>query len=335
MKTRLFLFTLILSVLAVTGFSQEICGRYDMLSVNNGDLIAQNNIWGATTAQCINVSGAGFTVTRSEHNISTSGSPAAYPSLFKGCHWEDCTTNSGMPIQVSQINSATINWSVSLPGSGTYNVTTEAWFKTNNTPGQPDGAELMIWINHAGSVQPGGSQIGTVTIGGTTWQVWYASIGWNFITYKTTSPTTSVSLDYKPFIQDAMSRGYIQSGWYMMDIEAGFEIWQGGTGLAVTNFSAAVNQGNVTAAPTTVPTAVPTQTPAVTNPPSCSLKGDVNNSGAIDIVDALIIAQAYVGLNPSNYNANCADVNCSGSVDIVDALLIAQRYVGLISNFPC
>ncbi len=88
-----------------------------------------------------------------------------------------------------------------------------------------------------------------------------------------------------------------------------------------------------TAAPTSVPTATPIATP--TSVPGCSLKGDVNGSGAIDIVDALVIAQAYVGLNPANYNAACADVNCSGAVDIVDALLIAQRYVGLITNFPC
>jgi hypothetical protein len=63
--------------------------------------------------------------------------------------------------------------------------------------------------------------------------------------------------------------------------------------------------------------------------------GDVDSNGGIDIVDALIIAQAYVGLNPANYNDACADVDCTGSVDIVDALLVAQMYVGLISDFPC
>jgi hypothetical protein len=68
---------------------------------------------------------------------------------------------------------------------------------------------------------------------------------------------------------------------------------------------------------------------------TCNLMGDVNGSGAVDIVDALVIAQAYVGLGPSNYNDLCADVNCSGSADIVDALLVAQMYVGLISSFPC
>jgi hypothetical protein len=61
--------------------------------------------------------------------------------------------------------------------------------------------------------------------------------------------------------------------------------------------------------------------------------GDVNSDGTIDIVDALLIAQFYVGLNPSNFDQNNADTNCDGSIDIVDALLVAQYYVGLISDF--
>jgi hypothetical protein len=83
-----------------------------------------------------------------------------------------------------------------------------------------------------------------------------------------------------------------------------------------------------------ISTATPIETPAPTNPPA-GIKGDVNGSGNVDIVDALLIAQFYVGLNPSNFNSALADTNCSGSVDIVDALLIAQFYVGLIASFPC
>jgi xylan 1,4-beta-xylosidase len=64
-------------------------------------------------------------------------------------------------------------------------------------------------------------------------------------------------------------------------------------------------------------------------------KGDVNGSGTVDIVDALLIAQYYVGLNPSGFIAENADVNCSGTIDIVDALLVAQYYVGLMTAFPC
>jgi len=66
-----------------------------------------------------------------------------------------------------------------------------------------------------------------------------------------------------------------------------------------------------------------------------SSNGDVNENGTIDIVDALLIAQYYVGLDPANFNPGLADVNCSGIRDIIDALLIARYYVGLISSFPC
>ena len=62
--------------------------------------------------------------------------------------------------------------------------------------------------------------------------------------------------------------------------------------------------------------------------------GDVNSDGTIDIVDALLIAQYYVGLNPANFDSTAADVNSDNSIDIVDALLIAQLYVGLIDELP-
>jgi hypothetical protein len=62
-------------------------------------------------------------------------------------------------------------------------------------------------------------------------------------------------------------------------------------------------------------------------------RGDVNSDGTINIVDALMIAQYYVGLNPSNFNTAAADTTCDGNIDIVDALCVAQYYVGLISVF--
>jgi endoglucanase len=63
--------------------------------------------------------------------------------------------------------------------------------------------------------------------------------------------------------------------------------------------------------------------------------GDVNGDGSVTIVDALLVAQYYVGLTPANFNPAAADVNCSGSIDIVDALRIAQFYVGLIASLSC
>jgi len=58
--------------------------------------------------------------------------------------------------------------------------------------------------------------------------------------------------------------------------------------------------------------------------------GDVNMDGAVNIVDALQIARAYVGQNPTPYYEEYADANCDNAVNIVDALQVARYYVGLI-----
>jgi galactosylceramidase len=74
-----------------------------------------------------------------------------------------------------------------------------------------------------------------------------------------------------------------------------------------------------------------TITPSPTSPPENP--GDVNGSGTVDIVDALLVARYYVGLDPSGFDLLHADTNCDGAIDIIDALLIAQFYVGLITGF--
>ena len=61
--------------------------------------------------------------------------------------------------------------------------------------------------------------------------------------------------------------------------------------------------------------------------------GDTTHDGIVNIVDALPVAQYYVGLNPILYKYRCADVDSDGYITIVDALLIARFYVGLIEDF--
>jgi len=74
-------------------------------------------------------------------------------------------------------------------------------------------------------------------------------------------------------------------------------------------------------------------TPSPISTPDPSLVGDANGDGSVNIVDALLVAQYYVGLDPVVFKAANADTNCDGSVNIIDALLIAQFYVGLINSF--
>ncbi|MBN1215546.1 MAG: protease inhibitor I42 family protein [Candidatus Lokiarchaeota archaeon] len=63
--------------------------------------------------------------------------------------------------------------------------------------------------------------------------------------------------------------------------------------------------------------------------------GDVNNDGDINIIDALLIAQYYVGLAPIAFDPRYADLNLDGKIDILDALLIVQYYIAILPRFPC
>ena len=79
-----------------------------------------------------------------------------------------------------------------------------------------------------------------------------------------TSPATSVAvLDIGTLTQDMVSRGYTESSWYLIDVEAGFELWQGGAGLKTNSFSVSVNGS-------TRPPPPPTSPPPTSPPPTGS-----------------------------------------------------------------
>jgi hypothetical protein len=223
---------------------REICGDSDRLTVSDGEtqFIVQNNIWqGSDDTQCISVQGISFEVTRNQNSGNTSGAPTAYPSIFRGCHWGACSPSNPMPRQVSSLSSVPSEWSIST-ASGTWDASYDIWFDTGPEPAeQPNGCELMIWINHSGGVQPAGSNQGSATIAGASWEVWVNGGQWNYIAYRRTSTTNSVNLDLKEFFDDAVSRGQVQSAWYLISVEAGFELWNGGVGLSSNSFSVEVN----------------------------------------------------------------------------------------------
>lgn len=148
------------------------------LAVDGGVYTVQNNEWGSGAVECLAVGApGGFTVARSAIANSTSGAPGGYPSIYRGCHWGTCTPHSGLPAPVSRLLSpgtVTTTWATAQPRTGAYDVAYDIWFnRTPSTSGQPDGAELMIWLNHNGPVHPFGSQVGTAAIGGRSYEVWF------------------------------------------------------------------------------------------------------------------------------------------------------------------
>jgi cellulose 1,4-beta-cellobiosidase len=102
----------------------------------------------------------------------------------------------------------------------------------------------MVWLSHHGGVQPAGDKVASgVKIDGYSYDVWFSTNAGNgpCVTYSMTTAHTDVSdLDLLPLFEDAGNRGYLDPSWYLIAVEAGFEIWQGGAGLAVQDFSVAL-----------------------------------------------------------------------------------------------
>jgi endoglucanase len=216
----------------------RICEKFASTPVSGNRYIVQNNVWGADTRQCLDVTRAGFRVVAADHHNATNGPPAAYPSIYAGCHYGNCTTGSGLPLQVRQFRDVRSGVAIRTPDDGQWNAAYDLWFDPTPDPtGQNLGAELMIWLDHRGAPQPVGAKVATVRLEHGTWDVWFGDVGWNVVTYVRTAPQHRAHLDLGAFTTDAVRRGHVEEAWYLTSVQFGFEPWELGTGLAVEHFA--------------------------------------------------------------------------------------------------
>ena len=238
--------------------SARLCGQagWPEANVDGGAYIVQNDEWNSTAPECITTDGRHpqFTVANSSIYEPASGDPGGYPSIFSGCSAGVCTVGNKMPIRVSDLRPGmvTSSWTTTQPPSGAYDVAYDIWF--NHTPvtsGPPDGGELMIWLAHRGGSQiaPAGAPVAHVTIGGYAYTVWLYSVhqgrgpSYDRIAYVMDRGAQSVQdLDISAIAADAGRRGYLAGPSYLLNVQAGFEIWQGGGGLETKSF--AINVGS-------------------------------------------------------------------------------------------
>ncbi|GGN32558.1 hypothetical protein FHR83_005815 [Actinoplanes campanulatus] len=237
-----------------------ICDQYGSTTIG-GRYIAMNNRWGTSAEQCINVTASGFTITSQQGTGNTSGAPVSYPAVYFGCHYTKCSPGTNLPIRVDAISSATSSISYNFVSGATYNASYDIWLDPAPKTDGVNAQEIMIWFNRQGSIQPIGSRIGTATVGGRSWEVWQGNNGANaVVSYVAPSPVTSWNFSVLDFITDVKNRGAITGSWYLTSIQAGFEPWIGGAGLAVNSFAAAVNGGGTVPSPSTssTPSSPPT-----------------------------------------------------------------------------
>ncbi|UWE08726.1 GH12 family glycosyl hydrolase domain-containing protein [Actinacidiphila bryophytorum] len=221
----------------------QICTQYGTTTVG-GKYVVQNNRWGTSEAQCINVTSSGFQVTQADGSVATNGAPKSYPSIYNGCHYANCSPGTNLPAQLSSISSAPTSISYSYVGNAVFDAAYDIWLDPTAKKDGVNKTEIMVWFNHVGSIQPVGSKVGSASVAGRTWDVWTGNNGGNdVISFVAPSAIDSWSFDVKAFANETVSRGLAQSNWYLTSVQAGFEPWQNGAGLAVNSFSSSVNTG--------------------------------------------------------------------------------------------
>jgi hypothetical protein len=78
-----------------------------------------------------------------------------------------------------------------------------------------------------------------VKIDGAKWYVVPRSTdpGRYYLSFRRATPVSSATLRLAPFMAEAEQLGDVSASSLLWSVQAGFEIWSGGKGLAVTNFS--------------------------------------------------------------------------------------------------
>jgi hypothetical protein len=215
----------------------------------------QVNEYNSTAALVITSDGAtspaAFAVPVSALNVASGGAPGAGPSLYYGNHWGTVSDDGGgLPVAVSAITgggAVTTSWSIdtsTVAAGDVWDASYDVWFNASSSGNQSvDNAsnlELMVWLNHAAGATPTGVQVATgMSIAGLTLDVWYGTGGDGPCVSYVLSPSGSsvTNLDLGLLAADAVTRGYLNASWYLIDVEAGFELWSGGAGLKSTAFS--------------------------------------------------------------------------------------------------
>jgi hypothetical protein len=219
----------------------RVCEKFGSAPVAGGRFEVQNDAWGASTPQCTTAFDTGFTVQAAHDKDS---GPAAYPSIVWGCNHGNCTKGTPFPRPISDLGDVRSSWAVSVPDSGRFNASYDIWLDpTPRRDGDNTGAELMIWLLRAGGIDPIGDKSGTATLAGTTWDVYRGdNNGVPVISYVRQQPVREViDLPITDFVRDAGRQGVVQPGWFLTNLQAGFEPWVGGNGLSTDAFNATRN----------------------------------------------------------------------------------------------
>lgn len=277
--TRLFTVGICIVVAAIVALMQtgpahaaQVCNNGD--SITMGKYWLNSNLWGAssgTGSQCLSDTSLNGDTIAWSTNWNWSGSPnsvKSYDSSVLGWHWGWKLANTGLPIQLSTNTNVNTSWSFNLnqTTAGGQDVAYDIWLSTDPNLGNANPTdEIMVWLDHTGSIQPVGSQQTTTTIDGASWNLWEGGAsGWTVHSFVRTATTTSASLNLTDFFNYLINSRGLSRSKYLLSVEAGTEVFTGAGTLNTTAYSVTIGGGGTS--PTPTPTTAPTHTPTPVTP---------------------------------------------------------------------
>jgi len=166
------------------------------------------------------------------------------------------------PILVSQLGDTTTSWSFTTDpsSSGAWDAAVDVLYSPAPTAAQASGdghcdveypagarspehwgGEVMIWLSSHHADKPAGTWLTDLSVDGVRYSVWRrpaSSLTWSITSFVRMPATTSVTnLNIGAFTRDAVMFSNLPTSLYLCKVSAGFELWQGGSGLATDSFS--------------------------------------------------------------------------------------------------
>ena len=180
--------------------------------------------------------GTGFTVTRSP-GLAPSAKVRAYPYIGTGCFAGVCPVGGeGVMHRAGSLGNTTVHVATVTPrNSGVWNASLDLWLGPHVGAGT---SEVMIWLRYSKPSWWEGLYP-TAKIDGAKWYLvpHTTSDGRHYISFRRATPVAAATLRLAPFMAEAERLGAVSVSSLLWSVQAGFEIWSGGKGLAITRFS--------------------------------------------------------------------------------------------------
>jgi Glycosyl hydrolase family 12 len=214
-------------------------------TITLGKYYLNNNLWGQSSgsgSQCISDTRSGSSIGwNTTWNWSNQPSQVkSFDSSVLGWHWGWKTSGTELPVRLNAGRDIFTDVRYRVSASGTFNVAYDLWLHDIPNPDWPNNPtdEIMIWTYRAGGAGPLGTFQGTVSIAGTSWDLYRGNIGWNVFSFIRRSNTTAATLHLQDFLRNLINRGWVPSTKYLSSIEHGTEVFVGSGRIDVDSYTA-------------------------------------------------------------------------------------------------